>query len=99
MCSSLTKPMRPRTSGVSAWLAQPDVYTPQLEQQQAAQYTAVFKVFRQYKGVLTGVTFWNVSDKYTWLDRTPSAKGKKNYPLLFDSSLRPKKAYYAITDL
>ncbi|SEM75744.1 Endo-1,4-beta-xylanase, GH35 family [Chitinophaga rupis] len=88
----------PKSQRDSAWLAQPDAYTPQLEQQQAAQYTSVFNVFRQYKGVLTGVTFWNVSDKYTWLDRTPSAQGRKNYPLLFDSRLRPKKAYYAITE-
>jgi GH35 family endo-1,4-beta-xylanase len=24
--------------------------------------------------ILSGVTFWNITDKYTWLDQTPSAK-------------------------
>ncbi|SEA49066.1 endo-1,4-beta-xylanase [Pedobacter hartonius] len=78
----------------SAWLAAPDVYTPLLEEQQIAQYTSVFKVFRQYKDILSGVTFWNIADKYTWLDQTPSAKGKKNYPLLFNFNLKPKKCVF-----
>ncbi|MGI4021134.1 MAG: endo-1,4-beta-xylanase [Janthinobacterium lividum] len=80
----------------SVWLKQPDVYTPQLEQKQIEQYTSVFNIFKRYKGVLTGVTFWNLSDKDTWLDQTPSAKGKKNYPLLFDANLKPKKVFYEL---
>ncbi|GAC1380148.1 MAG: endo-1,4-beta-xylanase [Hymenobacter sp.] len=72
-----------------------DAYTPALEQQQAAKYKMVFDVFRDYKNVLTGVTFWNISDKYTWLDTYPVA-GRKNYPLLFDQQLRPKKAFYEV---
>jgi len=82
----------------SAWLAAPDVYTPLLEKRQIAQYTSVFKVFRQYKDILSGVTFWNIADKYTWLDQTPSAKGKKNYPLLFDFDLKPKKVFFKVVD-
>lgn len=72
-------------------------YTPELERKQAAQYAAVFKIFRQYKGVVTGVTFWNISDRHTWLDNYPVA-GRKNYPLLFDSALKPKKAYWGVVD-
>ena len=72
-----------------------DAYTPTQEQQQADKYRMVFKVFRDYKDVLTGVTFWNISDKYTWLDTYPVA-GRKNYPLLFDQALKPKKAYYEV---
>jgi endo-1,4-beta-xylanase len=71
---------------------EPDTYTPELEQKQADQYAMVFKVFRDYKKVITGVTFWNISDRYTWLDTYPVA-GRKNYPLLFDQQLQPKKAY------
>jgi endo-1,4-beta-xylanase len=72
-----------------------DTYTPEAEQKQADQYAKVFKVFRQYKSVISGVTFWNVSDKHTWLDEYP-VKGRKNYPLLFDQNLQPKKAYQSV---
>ncbi|WP_201981605.1 endo-1,4-beta-xylanase [Hymenobacter rubidus] len=72
-----------------------DAYTPAQEKQQAEKYRMVFNVFRDYKNVLTGVTFWNISDKYTWLDTYP-VPGRKNYPLLFDQQLKPKKAFYEV---
>ncbi|GAB3823286.1 endo-1,4-beta-xylanase [Hymenobacter jeollabukensis] len=72
-----------------------DAYTPELEQKQAEQYRMFFRVFRDYRKVLTGVTFWNVSDRYSWLDTYPVA-GRKNYPLLFDQQLKPKKAFQAV---
>lgn len=70
-------------------------FTPEREQQQIEQYAKVFKVFRDYKQYLTGITFWNVTDKYSWLDNFP-VRGRKNYPLLFDQNLKPKKAYQAV---
>lgn len=72
-----------------------DTYTAELEQKQAEQYKMVFDVFRKYKKYITGVTFWNVSDHYTWLDNYP-VRGRKNYPLLFDVNLQPKKAYWEV---
>lgn len=69
-----------------------DAYTAAIEQQQADQYKMVFETFRKYKQFITGVTFWNISDKHTWLDTYP-VPGRKNYPLLFDVKLQPKKAY------
>lgn len=74
-----------------------DAYTPEIEQKQADQYAMVFKVLRKYKDVITGVTFWNVSDRHTWLDEYP-VRGRKNYPLLFDQNLQPKKAYEKVID-
>ena len=74
-----------------------DKFSPYMEQSQANQYAMVFKVFRKYKKVITGVTFWNISDQHTWLDEYP-VKGRKNYPLLFDQNLQPKKAYYKVVD-
>ncbi|MDB5148248.1 MAG: xynB 2 [Mucilaginibacter sp.] len=68
------------------------ILTPEMEQKQADQYAMVFKIFRDHKNVISGVTFWNISDKYTWLDSYP-VPGRKNYPLLFDQKLEPKKAY------
>jgi endo-1,4-beta-xylanase len=74
-----------------------DAYTAELEKQQADKYAEVFKIFREYRNVITGVTFWNISDGNTWLDRYPVA-GRKNYPLLFDQNLKPKKAYWKVVD-
>lgn len=75
-----------------------DVFTPEMEQKQVQQYKMAFDVFRDYKKVITGVTFWNLSDKYTWLDTYP-VSGRKNYPLLFDQNLQPKKAYWEVVKL
>lgn len=72
-----------------------DAFTAEKEQQQLEQYKMFFKVFRENKNVVTGVTFWNVSDKHSWLDNFP-VRGRKNYPLLFDKELKPKKAYWEV---
>lgn len=71
------------------------VLTPEMEDKQADQYAMVFKVFRDHKDVISGVTFWNISDQHTWLDSYP-VPGRKNYPLLFDQNLEPKKAYWQV---
>ncbi|RYG06021.1 MAG: endo-1,4-beta-xylanase [Chitinophagaceae bacterium] len=70
-------------------------YTSQLETAQAAKYKEIFKVLRDYKKTVTSVTFWNVSDRYTWLDHYP-VEGRKNYPLLFDTNYQPKKAFWEV---
>jgi endo-1,4-beta-xylanase len=70
-------------------------YTAEREQKQVAQYKMIFDVLRKYKSSLSGVTFWNISDRHTWLDNFP-VRGRKNYPLLFDENLKPKKAYWEV---
>jgi endo-1,4-beta-xylanase len=72
-----------------------DSFTPEMEAKQIDQYKMVFKVFREYKDKITAVTFWNVSDKSSWLDNFP-VRGRKNYPLLFDQNFRPKKVYWEV---
>jgi endo-1,4-beta-xylanase len=67
-------------------------YTPEKERKQTEFYKMAFKVFREKKDVITSVTFWNVSDRGSWLDRN----GRKAYPLLFDTNLKPKKAYWEV---
>ncbi|MCL4640890.1 MULTISPECIES: endo-1,4-beta-xylanase [Olivibacter] len=74
-----------------------DALTPALEEKQIAQYEMIFSVFRKYKSHITSVTFWNLSDRYSWLDHYP-VQGRKNYPLLFDRNLERKKAYYKVVD-
>ncbi len=84
-------------------------YTPEVEAKQMAQYKMVFDIFREYKKSITGVTFWNVSDRYSWLDARGgglaggAAAGanvprviRKAYPLLFDENLQRKKAYWSV---
>ena len=70
------------------------VFTPEMEQKQLDTYKMIFEVFRKYKKNITGVTFWNISDKYTWLN----GRGRKNFPLLFDQNLQPKKAYWEVVN-
>lgn len=75
--------------------ASDNVFTPVRELQQIEKYRMIFSVLREYRSVITGVTFWNVSDKSSWLDNFP-VRGRKNYPLLFDQNLKPKKAYWEV---
>lgn len=82
--------MRQRQSGDSAI-----AFTAGKEQRQLEQYRLCFDIFRKYRHVLTGVTFWNISDRYSWLDNFP-VRGRKDYPLLFDKELHPKKAFWEV---
>ncbi len=73
------------------------LFTPAREQQQIDQYKMIFRVLRSYQKNITGVTFWNVSDRSSWLDNFP-VRGRKNYPLLFDQNLSAKKAYQEVVN-
>jgi endo-1,4-beta-xylanase len=71
--------------------------TPELEQQQADYYQMCFEVFRAKKEKISGVTFWGAADNSTWLDNFP-VRGRKDYPLLFDTQLQPKMAFEQVTN-
>lgn len=83
-------------------------YTPEAEANQIAKYKMVFDIFRQYKKHINSVTFWNVSDRGSWLDgRAGGSAGDpipsppvqlKAYPLLFDVAGQRKKAYWAVVN-
>ncbi len=83
-------------------------YTPEAEANQIAKYKMVFDIFRQYKKHINSVTFWNVSDRGSWLDsRGGGSAGDpipnppimlKAYPLLFDINGQRKKAYWAVVN-
>ena len=70
-------------------------FTSAKETLQAEMYQRCFRVFRKYRKEISGITFWNISDRTSWLDNFP-VRGRKDYPLLFDKDLRPKKAYWEI---
>ena len=73
------------------------LFTSEKETRQIEMYKMCFDVFRKYKDILSGVTFWNLSDRRSWLDNFP-VRGRKDYPLLFDKDLQPKKAYWAVVN-
>jgi len=70
-------------------------FTPEREQLQLEKYKMVFALFRRYRNNISGVTCWNISDRHSWLDDFP-VSGRKDYPLLFDKDLKPKKVYWEV---
>jgi endo-1,4-beta-xylanase len=72
-------------------------FTKEKEAEQTEVYKMCFELFRKHKDAISGVTFWNISDRHSWLDNFP-VRGRKDYPLLFDKDLKPKKAYWAVVD-
>ncbi|WP_411831248.1 endo-1,4-beta-xylanase [Paenibacillus dokdonensis] len=67
-------------------------------EQEAERYEAVFRLLKEYRDVISSVTFWGAADDYTWLDNFP-VQGRKNWPFLFDEQHLPKPAFYRIADL
>ncbi|MBO4499985.1 MAG: endo-1,4-beta-xylanase [Bacteroidaceae bacterium] len=61
--------------------------TNQLKNMLAEQYAMLFEICRRHKDKIDVVTFWNVSDRDSWL-------GTRNYPLLFDENLERKQPAY-----
>ncbi len=53
------------------------------------QYSQLFRVLRAHKDVIDVVTFWNVSDRDSWV-------GVNNYPLLFDKDGKRKSSYRVV---
>ena len=70
-------------------------FTAEKEQKQLEVYKMSFELFRKYRNHISGITFWNISDRNSWLDNFP-VRGRKDYPLLFDKNLKPKKAYWEV---
>lgn len=58
---------------------------------QEYEYTGLFRTFRKHKDVIDNVTFWNLSDRDSWL-------GVNNAPLPFDRDYKPKRIYNIIRD-
>ena len=72
-------------------------FTIERQNKQAEIYKYCFEKFRKYKNYISGVTFWNISDRHSWLDDFPVV-GRKDHPLLFDEKLQPKKAYWEVVN-
>lgn len=53
---------------------------------QETQYDRLFRIMRRHHEKLDAVTFWNLSDRDSWL-------GEGNYPLPFNVNYKPKNLY------
>jgi len=62
---------------------------------QNERYEQMFNLFREYKKHISAVTFWGAADDYTWLDNFP-VRGRKNWPMLFDTKQQPKGAFWKV---
>ena len=58
---------------------------------QEDQYARLFKIFRKHADVIKNVTFWNLSDKDSWL-------GVNNHPLPFDENFKAKRSLQIIRE-
>ena len=67
------------------------VIKPYIQTLHENMYYQLFKVFRKHSDVIDVVTFWNVSDRDSWV-------GTNNYPLLFDKNGDAKKSYKIVRD-
>ena len=64
--------------------------SPVVKTLQEDQYARLFRVLRKHKDVVDNVTFWNLSDRDSWL-------GARNYPS-HDENYKPKPVYNIIKD-
>jgi endo-1,4-beta-xylanase len=71
--------------------------TSEMMELQEKRYEEIFQLFREYQSNITSVTFWGAADNYTWLDNFP-VRGRKNWPFVFDTQLKPKDSFWRILD-
>ena len=67
----------------------------QVQQQLAARYAGLFRIFRGRSGTIHRVSVWGVHDGMSWKNDYPIPH-RTNYPLLFDREYRPKPALDAV---
>jgi endo-1,4-beta-xylanase len=69
--------------------------TAEIIELQTQRYQQAFALLREYREVITAVTFWGAADDYTWLNDFP-VRGRKNWPFLFDENHQPKEAFWKV---
>ncbi|MEU4770207.1 cellulose binding domain-containing protein [Actinosynnema sp. NPDC023794] len=63
---------------------------------QAYRYRDFFELYKEYSQHISSVTLWGLADDSTWLDSFPVTR--KDHPLLFDTRLQAKDAYWGVVD-
>jgi endo-1,4-beta-xylanase len=67
----------------------------QIAETQADFYRKLFEVILRHRKEVERVTFWGIDDGASWLNTWP-VRGRTNHPLLFDRSMQPKPAFFAV---
>ena len=80
-------------------LTLPDVMRDRRLPVQTKKYRELFDMFKlKYEeGKLDMVLFWGLADGHSWLNNYP-ARGRTDYPLLFDRDYKPKQAYWELVN-
>lgn len=65
--------------------------TPEVEKMFNDKYQMLFRLYRKHSAKIDNVTFWNLSDRDSWL-------GARNYPLPIDQEYKKKDVYYQLMD-
>jgi endo-1,4-beta-xylanase len=65
-----------------------------VQSDEARLYRALYAAFKRPS--VESVTTWGLHDGWTWYNQPPSTR--VNHPLLFDASLKPKWAFWAVVD-
>jgi len=73
----------------------PQGLPPSIEQQVAARWTELFRIFFGRRDRIDRVTLWGVHDGMSWKNNYP-VPGRTNYPLLFGRDRQPKAAFDAV---
>ncbi len=67
----------------------------EIEEKQAKRYAELFEIFLKHREHIARVTFWNVTDKESWLNNFP-VRGRTNYPMLFDRNGNKKLSFDSV---
>jgi endo-1,4-beta-xylanase len=70
----------------------------EVQKQLADRYEQFFRMLLRHRNSVKRVTFWGLHDGVSWKNGFP-IRGRTNYPLLFDRSMRPKPAYDRLMQL
>jgi endo-1,4-beta-xylanase len=96
--------MHQQTADVSVNIAEnpklnpwPNGLPADVQQQLSKRYADLFGVFLKHRDIINRVTLWGVTDAQSWKNDWP-AKGRTDYPLLFDRAGKPKPAYFAVIE-
>ncbi|WP_153798074.1 endo-1,4-beta-xylanase [Foetidibacter luteolus] len=83
-----------RMSTPEKLLKVPDTFSTNMSDKQARIFGDLFKLFRNNKDKITGVTIWGIKDGNSFLEQKLK---RKNYPYLFNAQGQPKKSFQSVT--
>jgi endo-1,4-beta-xylanase len=69
----------------------------EMQNRLAERYAELFAVYLKHHRSIERVTFWNVTDRESWLNNFP-VRGRTNHPLLFDRQGNAKPAFQRVVE-